>query len=83
MQKRRSKFDASFLHLVEKELCKKRIASGEARERGKSESSTSSEMRLDDLDSTEDKEKKEATYGPFLNSKKLKDVEQDVSGEWI
>ena len=49
------KVDAGFLNLVEKELCKERIASGKARARGQSESSTSSEMTLDDLDSTEDK----------------------------
>ena len=59
------KVDASFLHLVEKELCKHRIASGEARTRGKSESSTSCEMTLDDLDSSEDKEEMEAIYGAF------------------
>ncbi len=63
------KVDASFLHLVEKELCKERIAWGEARTRGLSESTTSSEMTLDDLDTTEDKRRKEATYGPFILNK--------------
>ena len=57
------KVDASFLHLVEKELCQQRIASGEARSRGKSENSTSSEMTLDDLNSSE------ATYGTFRSRK--------------
>ena len=66
------KVDASFLHLVEKELCKERIASGEAKTRGKSESSASSEMTLDGLHSAEDKRKMDATYGYIVNSKNLK-----------
>lgn len=65
------KLDASFLHLVEKELCKQRIASGEARARGKSESSTTSDMTLDDLHSSEYKRMKEATYGPIFSGKNL------------
>ncbi len=63
------KVDASFLHLVEKELCQQRIASGEARSRGKSENSTSSEMTLDDLNSSEDIRELEATYGTFRSRK--------------
>lgn len=66
------KVDASFLHLVEKELCKERIAPGKARTGGKSGGSTSSGMILDDLDSTEDKRKKHATFGSFVNRKNLK-----------
>ena len=63
------KVDASFLHLVEKELCQQRITSGEARARGKSESSVSSEMTLDSLNSSEDIRKMEATYGTLWDPK--------------
>ena len=66
------KVDASFLDLVEKELCKQRIALGEARTRDKLESSTSSEMTLDDLNSSKYKREWEATNGPLVNRKNLK-----------